>query len=316
MMRSGVKLVTTLSTGGGVLRITGGLPGSVSYSRTGTSARVSNAGLISFVGSDVAPITDRGLLIEPERTNSFVRSNTFETTWTRASGATATAAAADAPDGTTTAYRLKAGNVAFGGSIAAQSSIASVISQIDAISFCVKKQNHRYIGLRRNTSISGGTERVPFYDFDTDTLSNNGIAGASITRDLLGDGWVRLMLTYLATSTAGTAQLWICASDGATSGTPAGTEEVFAWNGQLELAASVGTSPIVTEASAASRGLPTITATVPSGRTKALLTYADATTTLVSDLVPDASFDIATAVLGASKGRFGASELVSLDWQA
>jgi hypothetical protein len=86
-------------------------------------------------------------------------------------------------------------------------------------------------------------------------------------------------------------------------------------NPQFELGA-VATSPILTTSGTATRGLPVLTEPVPVGRTKALLTYADATTTLVTGLTPGDTFEYAETVIAAGKGRFGVSELVSRTWQA
>jgi hypothetical protein len=77
---------------------------------------------------------------------------------------------------------------------------------------------------------------------------------------------------------------------------------------------STPTSPILTSPTAATRGLPVFTEAVPTGRTKALLTYADATTTLVTGLTPEGTFDYVTPVVAANKGLFGVSELVSRVW--
>lgn len=43
--------------------------------------------------------------------------------------------------------------------------------------------------------------------------------------------------------------------------------------------------------------------------------FVDATTTMVTGLTPGGTFDVATAVIGAGKGAFGVSELVSRRWQ-
>lgn len=69
-------------------------------------------------------------------------------------------------------------------------------------------------------------------------------------------------------------------------------------------------------AACTARGQPTFTESVPTGRSKGLLTYADASTTLVAGLTPGANFDVYTAVAAANKGRFGASELVSREWHS
>jgi hypothetical protein len=88
----------------------------------------------------------------------------------------------------------------------------------------------------------------------------------------------------------------------------------YLWQSDIQVG-SFPSSPIFTTNAAATRGLPVFTEPVPSGRTRVLLTFADASTLLVEGLTPGASFDYVTPILAANKGRFGASELVTREWR-
>jgi hypothetical protein len=145
---------------------------------------------------------------------------------------------------------LTAANTTFSGSLRQTPTVTSATAY--TISAFVKKNNWRYVGLRFSTSTFGATEQVPFYDFDTDAVSNGGVTGATITRTLVGNGWVRLAMTFTSTSTSGTSQIWITDSNGATAPAKAGTESVYVWGAQLE-AGAFPTSYIPTTTTALTR---------------------------------------------------------------
>jgi hypothetical protein len=203
---------------------------------------------------DYDPVTlaPKGLLIEEQRTNLLLRSEEFDNVAWIKGGSTVTANAIASPDGLLSADLLTANAGAFSGNVTP--TVAPTISSGTAytLSAYVKKNNWRYVGLRFNTSVSGGTEQIPFYDFDTDTVSNGGVATATITRTLVGNGWVRLALTFTSTSVLGVAQIWLTNSSGATAPAKAGTESVYLWGAQLE-AGAFATSYIPTVASQVTR---------------------------------------------------------------
>jgi hypothetical protein len=175
-----------------------------------------------------------GLLVEEQRTNLLVRSEEFdEASWTKVASSTIATNQTAAPDGTLTADLLtSAAATLFSGAVRQSPTVVSGTAY--TLSAFFKKNNWRYVGLRLNTGVNGATERVPFYDFDTDTLSNGGVTGATITRVLLPNGWVRIALTFTTTTTTGTSDIWLTDSVGATQPVKAGTESVFIWGAQLE----------------------------------------------------------------------------------
>jgi hypothetical protein len=149
-------------------------------------------------------------------------------------------------------------------------------------------------------------------------LSNGTISGSAsgVTASIVsvGAGWYRCSITVASASANDVVRIYASITSNITA-VGDNVAGLFVWQAQLELG-SVATSTIVTTAAQASRSLPVFTEPVPLGRTKALLTYYDGATTTVTGLTPGGTFDVATAVIAAGKGRFGASELVSRTWQA
>lgn len=231
----------------------GVLDSRITATRTSTAWYVDNAGDIVSAASGVArfthdPTTLRrlGLLTERIISNLVWYSKEFQTDW--AIQSTRTANAGTAPDGTNTAVKMTA--IATQWLAHFQQTKATITSSTVYTASCFfKKQNHRYVGIRFNTSTIGGGEAIPFYDFDTDTINNNSISNATLRREFYKNGWVRLAMTYTTTSTSNTIQVWMTDSAGQTGWTPAGTEEVYVWGCQLEQSTSV-TSYIMNETGA------------------------------------------------------------------
>ena len=228
------------------------LSGALSTGHAGFGTQQVNTAWRGFPAN--APlIGDGGLGVWEARTNQFARSLDFSNAvWSVPSGATKTLAAdVVAPNGLSSCFVLKAANTAFGGYL--RQGVTYSGSTTYALSFIVKKKNHRYVGLRMEKGVLGVPEAIPFYDFDTDALSNNGVSGASISRELLPNGWVRLSLVYTTSASPTTAaDLWLTNSLGQTGPALSGTEEIYVWHGQVE-AGAFASPPIFTEATAATR---------------------------------------------------------------
>lgn len=172
------------------------------------------------------------ILIEPQRTNLLTRSEEFNNViWTKLMGSTITLDSSILnPAGGTSNFIYTASNLAFGGIL--RQSITVVSGQSYTVSFFVKKNNYRYVGIRFNTSQTAN--RCPNYDFDTDTLNKQGVT-CDLTRVLFPNGWVRLILTFVTTSTAGTTDIALTAANGDTNVALTGTEKMFVWGAQNEL---------------------------------------------------------------------------------
>lgn len=287
------------------------MPYGATYTRTGAATGLTTAGLITSFAADAAQQTNRGLALEVARTNLVLQSQAFDNAaWTK-NLTTVSANATTAPDGTTNADKI-AESAGTAPHFVATAGTTSVVSgQAYTVTVFAKASERSFIALYEGTRGQG-----KYFNLATGTVLGNLVAAPdSATIDALADGWYRCRITITTAAIIAVPSVYL-SPDGTTL-SYAGTvgSGVFLWGAQLELGA-FATSPIVTTGSALARGLPVFTEVIPAGRTKALLTYADATTTLVSSLTPGGTFDAATTVIGASKGRYASSELVSRVWQA
>lgn len=187
--------------------------GDFTATRATTATRVNSAGLVDLLPYNLVQYSD-------------MFSNAA---WTKLNSSTITANTTTAPDGTMTADTYQASNLAFGGILRQTLSVASGIAY--TFSFFAKKDNYRYVGIRINTSVN--LQRFPNYDFDTDTLNTQGVAGANLSRELLPNGWVKLILTFTTTTTAGNPDIALTTANGDTSTALSGGQRVFVWGAQL-----------------------------------------------------------------------------------
>ena len=270
------------------------MPYGATYTRTGAATGLTTAGLITSFAADAPQRTDRGLALEPASTNIFPR---FAPTVAQLSlGLNASDTTAPASPPIADLNWLALDNSA---SIAvAYQTLTVTGSTAYSISVLVETPDGSQ-PVASSTSLTGDFNFV--CGGATDAAPTFGYTRLS------GNVWrVTAAITTLALPTT---------NDGIIRHSTQNTRALKFAGFQL-VTGTVAGSPIVTTGSAVARSLPVFTEVVPAGRTKALLTYADATTTLVSSLTPGGTFDVATTVIGASKGRFASSELVSRVWQA
>lgn len=305
IMAAGIKYINTDY-------FTSGMPygANYTYTRTGAATERTAAGVVIEVAENVPQRTDRGLLLEEARTNLALRHHAMEVSpWTLLN-ATVTANAVAAPDGTTTAEKVveTTANAVHG----IYQTCATTAGQTYTQSCYAKAAERTFLVMTEGNNVTS----TAVFNLSTGVVASvtgNGSPSAAILA--LGDGWYRCSLTF--TPIAATSNLQIRASNAASSAGYVGTagSGIYAWGAQFELGA-YATSGIHTAGVSVARGLPVFTETVPLGKTKALLTFADASTLLVTGLTPGGTFDVTTAVVAASKGRFSGSELTSRLWQA
>ena len=221
---------------------------------TGSSGKwvTNQAGLLTFVPAGTAPIDFdpvtgalRGLLVEESRANLLTYSQQFDNAaWTKA-GATVTANAATAPDGTTTADKLvEDSGVGTHNVRQAASGVTSGIAYTASVYAKAAGRTQTRLVLE-----SAGTIGVADYDLTAMTAALSSGTAASIAP--AGNGWYRLSLTATTNSTSVAVNVRPNVS-GAQSYTGDGASGLYLWQAQAE-AGSFATSPAVTTSSTVTR---------------------------------------------------------------
>jgi hypothetical protein len=214
--------------------------GDLTWTRTGnTATRVNSSSLIETVNANIPRLdyldsTCPKLLLEPQRTNSFLRSSEFDNAYWSKLSLTVTADSVTAPDGTTTADTLNCVATAFN---LIRRNITLTSGSTYTASLFVKKNNYRYFALHFYTG--GGISLYNFYDFDTNTVNNTNIPSTPLKVENYGNGWFRLSITNTIASAFPNLDFGYCTSTGSLAPIPAGTEKYYAWGAQVELGSSV-----------------------------------------------------------------------------
>lgn len=268
----------------------------MSFSRSGAGlARTSAGGLVGFAAG--APrITDRGLLIEAERTNLALRNRSLDhAAWTR-TNCSVTADAATAPDGASTADRIVG---AVGTSVQRISqTVPTVPGARYTVSACLKAiaGESRWTFLR-DTALAGS----PVVNFDL----LNGVVGsvgsgwldARVTA--LADGWRRVEAGFVAIAATHAPLIGPADANSSASFTGDGVKGLLAWGVQIEAGAGAS-SVIATDGASVTRGADEAALPLPAGASRITVEWGAASTTV---LTPGELADPTLLPLGASSGR-------------
>lgn len=285
-MRTAVRRVLFGRT---IDRFTDSIPPAVSYSRTGPSTALTTGATISTFAANVPPITNRGLLIEPAATNLLLNSEwgggaAPPTNWTN-SGTPTGAASTLLPSVQALTFATSASRVW----------IVQIVTTTGGVAYAVSCFVESVTGtIQANQVINSGLASPITWP----VCSANPSGGAT--------GQVQAgRLVAIFTPAGGTDQVRFGAGVTANQ-----TATVRLSLPQVELTSP--SSPIPTTGSALARGLPTISRTVPAGRTIARATYGTANTvTEITGLTPGASFDLVTGRPWVGLGN----ELKSIEWR-
>jgi len=206
---------------------------------------------------DYDPVTKvaRGLLIEEQRTNLLLQSNTFNVTWTASANTNVTAVAATSPEGVVNAWRLYASNGLVSNGLIQGISKAAAATQY-TWSIYAKPAGYNWIQLAVYDAVADGNRY--WFNLSTGVLGSTaaigaGFTGVSATITNIGNGWYRCTLT--ATSNAGTqfqSYAYPTNGDGVNTAGDAFTDGTFIYGAQLE-AGAFATSYIPTVGSTATR---------------------------------------------------------------
>jgi hypothetical protein len=168
-------------------------------------------------------------LIEESRTNVAVRSEEFDNASWGNGSVTRTANQIVSPSGATDADLITsvAGN--FGGKLAQN---FTFLTTTYTASVFVKKGNWRYVGIQLADVSSSAV--IPSFDFDTETVSQNGTSFSTLSVQKLANGWYRLSLTQAVTAISSTFAIWLTASNGNVTGPINVGNTLYTWGAQLE----------------------------------------------------------------------------------
>ena len=205
---------------------------------------------ITFSRASLGTYFDSAGVLKYAAHNFFLQSQNFATSWTASNGATVTADATTAPDGTTTADRLNhvtAGTV--NGGRVTQSHSASAIF---IVSVYAKAGSKSWLAIGASTGSSGPA--LCHFNLATGVVGSVGSQWAASGIESVGSGWYRCWARSTASTIASMA-LYGAEADATISMTSPG--DIYLWGAQAES---------VTTATTPSTYLPTTTAAVHAPR--------------------------------------------------
>jgi len=223
---------------------------------TGTSAKeyFSTTDRLDVPRLDYTNSSCPSILVEPQRTNLYLRNEEFDNaSWVK-SNATVTSNATNSPIGNLTSDKLIASATTSTHFIVQQP--AGAVSGVTAtISIFAKASELSRIQLLNN---GGGLGTANFnLSAGTATLLN----GVSASIENYGNGWYRCIMSYIPTITGSyNIQIRLSDNSGNTTFLGNGTDGLFIWGSQLE-AGSNATSYIPTVASSVTRNADVISKT-------------------------------------------------------
>lgn len=233
----------------------------VTFTRASSGTYVGSDGLLKTATTneprfDHNPTTGAslGLLVEESRTNLYLQSENFSTTWLPtgllAFGSGSTANAIAAPDGQITADLLVE-NTAAGNHMMAQNINVTTGTVYTVSAFAKAAPTTRKVQLLVSNTNFGVTPSATF-DLATGTITGNNNSTAIITP--FPNGWYRVTMTTIAATSTGanSASIRLVDASNANSYTGDGTSGIYLWGAQLE-AGSFPTSYIPTTTATATR---------------------------------------------------------------
>ncbi len=241
-----------------------------SYTGDGTSGLfIWGAQLVSGTSAkEYFPTTDRlnvprldytnsscpSILVEPQRTNTYLYSQQFDNAFWLKNNLTVTANQTTAPDGTNTADKVS-DTIATNFDHIFNYTMSFTSGTAYTASFYVKNVDINYFCIKFMTNAFGSIKDVIFnIQNGTITRQDSGITASVVN---MGNGWYRCIATATATVTTSTLYglyVGITNSPTSTSYTSTSIKSAYLWGAQLE-AATYATSYIPTIASTVTRNL-------------------------------------------------------------
>jgi len=228
--------------------------GDFDFDRASTATRINAQGLIEEVASGVNRLNYSlldgevvgcpHLLLEPQRTNIFQRSEEFSNAyWNISRIETPYIADVVSPDGTLNAYTLEISNGETNGGGVYRTGIS--ISGDNSWSVFAKKKTANYLVL----ADTGTTTNAVYFDLENGTVGTTYNATGEMQD--FGNGWYRCTMKYTLTS-SGAKFIYLSNLDGATGGGVQGGDSIYIYGAMLE-EGSYPTSYIKTTSAAVTR---------------------------------------------------------------
>ncbi len=258
----------------------GAMPAGATLTRASAGTRVNQAGAVVSEVADVARFDYaagalRGLLVEQARTNMLLRSEALASSPWSFSGASAASDVAVAPDGATTADKLR--DTAVNTQHRAQQVVTASAGSSVCLSAFFKAAERSRLRLR----LIGATT---FAD-GSFNLANGAVISARGSFEPIGNGWFRLAVWGIADQASVTAYINLLDNTGDVGNTTYlgdGSAGALIWGAQIEGGAGAG-SYIATAAATAARAADVLTLAwggkgVPDGDYLARYTFDDRST--------------------------------------
>ena len=163
------------------------------FTRASSATVVNKSGLIETAANGVPRIdflgnTNGALLLEPQRTNSLLQSNQFNTTWATSSGVTITSEQTISPQGINNGWKFEK-------TAAAYKSIGQSYTSSNETTFSIFAKKGTLSVITLFTNISGGTNLYQRFDLENGIVSTGAGMSSSNIKDY-GNGWYRCSSTF------------------------------------------------------------------------------------------------------------------------